>query len=203
MMVREKVVLASASKIRAQMLKDAGLDVEISPATIDENVVKAAIFKKESDMPPADFAEILAKSKANSISEIRAGDLVIGADQILVLNGEIYDKPRSKDEARDQLVTLRGKTHKLITAVAVARHGGTIWSYSVNAELTMRDFSNTFLGYYLAEMGEDITSSVGGYKLKGPGVQLFSKIEGDYFSILGLPLLALLEFLRGEDVLYV
>ena len=203
MMVREKVVLASASKIRAQMLKDAGLNVEISPATIDEDVVKAAIFKEESDMPSADFAEILAQSKAISVSENRAGDLVIGADQILVLDGEIFDKPRSKDEARDQLVTLRSKTHKLVTAVAVARHGGTIWSYSASAELTMRDFYDTFLGYYLAEMGEDITSSVGGYKLEGSGVQLFSKIEGDYFTILGLPMLALLEFLRGEDALYV
>jgi septum formation protein len=129
--------------------------------------------------------------------------LVIGADQVLVCDGKIFDKPSTKDEARDQLVTLRGKKHELVSAVAVARHGSTIWSHCAHAQLTMREFSNTFLGYYLAEMGEEITSSVGGYKFEGPGAQLFEKIEGDYFTILGLPLLALLEFLRSQDVLYV
>jgi septum formation protein len=203
MMSREKIILASASAIRAQLLLNAGLDVKIIPASIDENAVKTAIFEEGGNLPPADFAEILAQSKANSISENHAGNLVIGADQVLVCDGKIFDKPSTKDEARDQLVTLRGKKHELVSAVAVARHGSTIWSHCAHAQLTMREFSNTFLGYYLAEMGEEITSSVGGYKFEGPGAQLFEKIEGDYFTILGLPLLALLEFLRSQDVLYV
>jgi len=203
MMFREEIILASASKIRAELLANAGLKVKIIPADIDENVIKAAIFDEDGDLPPVYFAEILAQSKANSVSELHGGTMVIGVDQILVCEGQIYDKPLTKDEARDQLVTLRGKTHELITAVAIARHGAGIWSHTSRAEMTMRKFSNSFLGYYLAETGEDITTSVGGYKLEGPGVQLFEKIDGDYFTILGLPLLPLLEFLRSEGVLYV
>lgn len=202
MMVKEKVILASKSAARAGILRNAGVDVDVMPSLIDENVVKTAIISEDSSVPPADFSDILAQSKANSVSENQGGIPVIGADQVLVLNGDVYDKPRSKDEARDQLVTLRGKTHELISAVAIARHGATEWSITSHAQLTMRDFSNEFLGYYLAAMGDEITESVGGYKLEGLGGQLFEKVQGDYFTVLGLPLLPLLNQLRKMGVLY-
>ena len=202
MMVKEKVILASKSAARADILRNAGVDVDVMPSLIDENVVKTAIISEDSSVPPADFSDILAQSKANFVSENQGGIPVIGADQVLVLNGDVYDKPRSKDEARDQLVTLRGKTHELISAVAIARHGATEWSITSHAQLTMRDFSNEFLGYYLAAMGDEITESVGGYKLEGLGGQLFEKVQGDYFTVLGLPLLPLLNQLRKMGVLY-
>ncbi|MGI9481324.1 MAG: Maf family protein [Hyphomicrobiales bacterium] len=202
MMVREKVILASKSAARVNLLQNAGLEVKAIPASIDENVVKTAILSEDQSISAADFADILAQSKANSISENHGGTPVIGADQVLVLNGDVYDKPRNKYEARDQLVTLRGKTHELISAVAVSRRGATEWSFTAHANLTMCDFSNEFLGYYLAAMGDTVTESVGGYKLEGLGSQLFEKVEGDYFTILGLPLLPLLGQLRKMDVLY-
>jgi len=202
MMVREKIILASNSQSRADLLRGAGLDVRIVPAAIEEEVVKQAILKEDADILPSDFAEILAQAKSNSISENQGGVPVVGGDQVLVFEGKIFDKPKSKDEARDQLATLRGKTHELISAVSVSRHGNAEWSHTARALLTMREFSNEFLGYYLAAMADGVTDTVGGYKLEGDGAQLFEKIEGDYFTILGLPLLPLLDHLRISGVTY-
>ncbi len=197
----EPLVLASASAARAALLCGAGLDIEIKPATIDEPSIRAALGAGDRSLKPADIAMLLAHAKALDVSEKSAGRLVIGADQVLVCEGIRFDKPGTRDEARDQLIKLRGKRHELITAVVCARGGEILWSHEDVAALVMRDFSNEFLGGYLAAMGDEVLSSVGGYKLEGLGAQLFEHIEGDYFSILGLPLLALLSFLRGADAL--
>src|SRR5690606_8580099 len=121
--------------------------------------------------------------------------------QVLALGDRIFDKPTSRDQAREHLVSLRGETHTLYTAVACARAGEVIWHHQCEAALTMRDFSNEFLGRYLAAAGDAVVASVGGYQLEGPGAHLFSRIDGDYFAILGLPLLPLLDFLRAERIL--
>lgn len=203
MMSVESIILASKSKIRAALLENSGVQFSIKPPQIDEAAVKAAILAEDADLTAEDLAGILAQTKAASVSEHHGGFAVVGADQVLVLDGRIIDKPQSKDDARDQLVELRGKTHQLHSAVAVARHGRVIWHHTARADLTMRKFSNEFLGFYLAATGGDITTSVGGYKLEGPGAQLFEKVDGDYFTVLGLPLLPLLEFLRSDGILNV
>jgi septum formation protein len=195
------IILASQSEIRRQMLERAGIAVTICPADIDEATIRTAISNDNEDLEPGDMATILAQAKAVSVSERNHGALVIGADQVLVCDGVRYDKPVDADAARDQLLTLRGKTHTLVSAVACARNGTVTWFHDQTAHLTMRSFSNGFLGSYMARVGADVTSSVGAYKLEGLGVQLFETVEGDYFTILGLPLLALLEFLRGEGAL--
>lgn len=195
------IVLASASKVRARLLQGTGLDITVRPAPIDEAVVKEAVRADSGALPAGDLAAILAQAKAVSASEADPESLVIGADQVLSLDGRIFDKPSSMDEARDNLVVLRGRTHMLHTAVACARGGEALWHHQSDASLTMRDFSNEFLGRYLATAGDAVLSSVGAYQLEGPGAHLFSQIDGDYFTILGLPLLPLLEFLRGERIL--
>lgn len=195
------IVLASASRVRARILLDAGLAVTVRPAPIDEAAVKEAIRADSGDVAAGDVAVILAQAKAVSASEADPTALVVGADQILSLDDRIFDKPSSKDEARETLVVLRGRTHLLHTAVACARGGEVIWHHQCDASLTMRDFSNEFLGRYLAAAGESVLDSVGAYQLEGPGAHLFSKVDGDYFTILGLPLLPLLEYLRTERIL--
>lgn len=196
-----QIVLASASTARARLLRDAGLAVTVRPAPIDEAAVKDAIRAGSGDMAAGDVAVILAQAKAVSASEADPTALVIGADQILSLDDRIFDKPSSMDEARETLVVLRGRTHQLHTAVACARGGEVIWHHQCDASLTMRDFSNEFLGRYLAAAGETVLASVGAYQLEGPGAHLFSKVDGDYFTVLGLPLLPLLEYLRTERIL--
>jgi septum formation protein len=195
------IVLASASKVRARLLQGAGLDITVRPAPIDEAVVKEAVRADSGALPAGDLAAILAQAKAVSVSEADPESLVIGADQVLSLDDRIFDKPFSLDEARDNLVVLRGRTHILHTAVACARGGEVLWHHQSDASLTMREFSNEFLGRYLATAGDAVLASVGAYQLEGPGAHLFSHIDGDYFTILGLPLLPLLEFLRGEKIL--
>jgi septum formation protein len=196
-----QIVLASASTARARILQDAGLAVTVRPAPIDEAAVKDAIRAGSGDMAAGDVAAILAQAKAVSASEADPTALVVGADQILSLDDRIFDKPSSMDEARETLVVLRGRTHLLHTAIACARGGEVIWHHQCDASLTMRDFSNEFLGRYLAAAGETVLASVGAYRLEGPGAHLFSKVDGDYFTILGLPLLPLLEYLRTERIL--
>ena len=197
-MIQTELVLASGSFIRRKLLEDAGLKFTVQPPDVDETAIKKAVQNGTESLPPADIAQILAQTKAQTVSGQNPDQLTIGADQVLSFEGRLYSKPHSTDAARDQLFELRGNSHELISAVCVARNGETLWSYEQSAVLTMRDFSNEFLGRYLAEMGETVCESVGGYKLEGRGVQLFEKIEGDYFTILGLPLLALLEFLRSQ-----
>ena len=195
------IVLASASTVRARILEGAGLVVTVRPAPIEEAAVKQAVRADSGEMPAGDLAAILAQAKAVSVSEADPAALVIGADQILSLDGRIFDKPSSMDEARENLVVLRGRTHVLHTAAACARGGEVIWHHQADASLTMRDFSNEFLGRYLATAGETVLNSVGAYQLEGPGAHLFSQVDGDYFTVLGLPLLPLLAFLRSERIL--
>lgn len=192
-------ILASQSQIRAQMLRAAGVDIETAPARIDEGAVKAALAAEGA--PALDVADTLAEMKALRISRRQPDALVLGADQVLVCEGRLYDKPDSRETAALQLRDLRGKAHDLVSAAVVARGGEPIWRHVGRARLTMRPFSDAFLERYLDEAGEAVTTSVGGYQLEGLGAQLFSRVSGDYFSILGLPLLEILGFLRMQEVL--
>lgn len=192
------LVLASKSAARAAVLAGAGVAFETAVAGVDEEAAKRTLLAEGAGA--REVADALAEMKALSISQARP-DLVIGADQTLEFDGRLYDKARTLDEARERLRELRGQKHRLHAAVAVARDGVVIWREMSTATLTMRDFSDAFLDAYLAEEGEAALGSVGCYRLEGPGAQLFSRIEGDYFAILGLPLLGLLELLRRQGVL--
>jgi nucleoside triphosphate pyrophosphatase len=189
------LVLASGSRIRAELLKNAGLSIDVDPADVDERAVEAPLLKAE--FPPEDIASVLAEAKANDVSKRRPGDLVIGADQILAFEGERRTKPGDMEAARRQLLAFSGKTHELLSAVVISRDGEAIWRHVSTARLTMRDLSPAFIGHYLADAGDVVLSSVGAYQLESIGVQLFEKIEGDYFTVLGLPLLPLLAQLRS------
>jgi len=193
-----KVVLASKSAARRAVLEGAGVPFETAVAGVDEDAVKASLLAEGAT--PRDVADALAELKAIRISRARP-DFVVGADQTLELEGRLYDKAATLEEARERLKALRGKPHKLHSAVVVAKDGAPIWREVVTARLTMRDFSDAFLEDYLAVEGQEALGSVGCYRLEGPGAQLFSRIEGDYFAILGLPLLGLLDLLRQHRVL--
>ena len=192
-----EVVLASTSASRRALLQGAGVNFTAKAAGVDEDAAKAALLG--DGLGPRDIADALAELKA---IRVRAGGaLVIGADQTLDLDGELIDKPASLDEARERLQRLRGRSHKLHAAVVVAQAGQPIWRDLQSATLWMRPFSDAFLEDYLAREGEGVLSSVGCYRLEDVGVQLFSRIEGDYFTILGLPMLGLLDFLRRHGAL--
>jgi len=187
------VILASKSAARRAVLDGAAVTYEAVVAGVDEDAVKVEMLANGAG--PRDVAEALAELKALVVSLARPG-LVIGADQTLDLDGKLYDKAPDLHSAGTRLKVLRGKTHRLHSAVVVARDGIPIWREVVTATLTMRDFSDAFLETYLATEGEAALGSVGCYRLEGPGAQLFSRIEGDYFAILGLPLMGLLDLLR-------
>ena len=193
-----RLVLASKSAARARILRDAGVAVEIRSAGVDEAPIKADALAKGAD--PRRIAEILAEAKATAASK-DALDLVIGADQTLEFEGWLFDKAESIDEARDDLKQLRGKTHQLHSAVALAQDGRLIWHDVQSVTLTMRAFSDDFLEGYLSRNAAAALSCVGGYALEGEGVQLFSAIDGDYFAVLGLPILPLLAELRRLEAL--
>ena len=193
-----KVTLASASASRAAILKAAGVAFEAVPARVDEAATKADLLGRNHG--PREIADKLAQMKAMEVSLRRSG-LVIGADQTLELDGVLYDKPRGLKEAGEHLTRLRGRTHALHAAVVLASDGAILWRQSDTARLTMRPFSNAFLSGYLRRNGERVLGAVGGYQLEGEGAQLFDRIEGDYFSILGLPLLGLLKVLRNQAAL--
>jgi len=192
------IILASQSAARRAVLTGAGVAHEAVVAGVDEDAAKAVLLTEGAG--PRAVADALAEQKAIAVSATRAG-IVIGADQTLDLDGELYDKAVDLAAARARLKLLRGRTHKLHSAVVVAQDGATIWREVVSASLTMRDFSDAFLEAYLAEEGPHALGSVGCYRLEGPGAQLFSKIEGDYFAILGLPLMGLMELLRRHGEL--
>lgn len=193
------LILASASPSRAAMLRSAGLDFSVQPARVDENEIKLAL--QAEGAPASEAATALSELKAQRAGAYAGGDFIIGADQILVCDGRWYDKPETIQDARDHLLSLRGKTHELVSAVVLARGGSVIWRHVDVARLTMRHFSQDFLDAYLVQAGEAMLSSVGAYQLEGLGVQLFSRIQGDFFTILGLPLLPLLDILRENKVL--
>jgi septum formation protein len=194
-----ELVLASASPIRARLLQAAGLKPSIEPAELDEAPLKAAF--KTAGRDAGDCAIALAEAKAKRVAARMPGALVLGADQLLVCDGEWFDKPADRTAARAQLLALRGKRHVLSTAAALVRNGAAIWHALEEPALTMRRFSDAFLDDYLAAAGDAALGSVGGYQLEGRGVQLMAGIEGDHFAILGLPLLPLLDFLRDSGML--
>lgn len=193
------LILASASTARAQMLRAAGVEIEIIPARVDESELKLSLKQQEAD--PETAAIALAELKALQISCSRPGRLVLGADQMLDCGGTWFDKPESRATAKAQLQALRGKTHRLTSAAVLARDGQRIWHNAAAARLTMRAFTDAFLEGYLDEAGEAVLSSVGAYQLEGLGAQMFQKIDGDFFTILGLPLLPVLDILREQNVL--
>lgn len=192
------LILASASKSRAALLRAAGIAVEIVPAHADEEAVKNAL--QAEGATAAQCAETLAELKAVQVSQRHDNALVIGADQMLECEGTWFDKPADMAGARNHLVALRGKTHVLPTAVCVALNGARIWHHVATPRLTVRTYSDAFIADYLKSAGTAVLSSVGAYQLEGLGAQLFSKIEGDFFTILGLPLLPLMAFLREHEV---
>lgn len=197
--IMQQIVLASGSQTRADILTGAGVSFATKDSGLDEAPVKkGAITRGET---PAQMAQTLAFLKAELVSGQIPGALVIGADQVLVCEGTCFDKPENIDEAKGHLKALRGKPHSLETAVCVVRDGHEIWHYEAAPKLTMRNFTDEFLDDYLARAGTKVLWSVGAYQLEGPGIQLFEAVEGDYFSILGLPVLPLLEFLRSEGCL--
>jgi len=197
---RPPLILASGSKVRAQLLAAAGLAFIVEPPGLDESAMRQAI-SGEGVLEAQDVAEVLARAKAEAVSDLAPGAFVVGADQVLVLGDRILAKPDSMEAARAQLLDLSGKSHTLHTAVAVAKGGEAVWAYSEASTLRMRKLTPEFIGRYLAAAGEDVLSCVGSYQLEGVGIQLFDKIDGDYFSILGLPLLLLLDALRREGAI--
>jgi nucleoside triphosphate pyrophosphatase len=188
------LVLASKSAVRHAMLKDAGLAVEIVPADIDER----AIEQRAGLNDPGDVAALLAREKARATADRLPDRLVLGADQTLALGERRFSKPLDRAGARAQLEALGGRTHELHSAVALVRGGTVLFEHREVARLTMRALSGDFLDAYLDAMGTAVMTSVGGYQLEKAGIQLFERIDGDHFVILGLPLLALLRFLRHE-----
>ncbi len=193
-MSSSRLVLASASPTRARLLTAAGVEFQVEPAEIDEAAVKLAFRADRSEA--RDCALALADAKARWVSRCDRDALVIGADQILVCDREWFDKPADLGAARAQLQALRGRTHVLATAVCASRAGERIWQHQCAPKLRMRRFSDGFLDDYLAATGAAVLGSVGAYQLEANGVQLFDRIQGDYFAILGLPLLELLGLLR-------
>jgi septum formation protein len=197
---RPPLILASGSKIRARLLEAAGLAFIVEAPGLDEAAMHQAVSGEER-LEPQDVAEVLARAKAEGISELAPQAFVIGADQVLAFGDSILSKPDSMEAARRELLDMSGKTHALHTAVALATGGESVWSHSETSTLVMRKLTPAFIGRYLAAAGEEVLNSVGAYQLESVGVQLFEKIEGDYFSILGLPLLPLLDALRRQGVI--
>ncbi|PBC05656.1 Maf-like protein [Mesorhizobium sp. WSM3860] len=191
----EKIVLASGSPFRKAMLINAGLDIEAVPANVDERALEAPL--QDSGVSPEDVASILAEAKATEVSERRPGALVLGCDQTLSLGDEIFHKPADMEGARRHLLALSGKTHQLNSAAVLCRDGDVLWRHVGIASLTMRKLDPAFIGRHLARVGAKALSSVGAYQIEGEGIQLFEKIEGDYFTIVGLPLLPVLKELRA------
>ncbi|NKB20354.1 MAG: septum formation protein Maf [Alphaproteobacteria bacterium] len=195
----ETVVLASGSETRKSMLLAAGVSFEILPAAIDEEEIKAALLAEGSDS--AFMAEALAEHKARVVSRKLPTALVIGSDQILECGNNIYSKPVDVAAAKDQLSALRGKDHELISSVVVYRNNQRLWHHTDRALLRMRVFSDEFLDSYVSELGAELFQGPGSYRIEGQGIQLFSKITGDHFTILGLPLLPLLDYLRLQGAI--
>lgn len=188
-----RIILASGSKIRREILEGAGLDFEVISKPVDEAAIKSAMLADGAS--PREIADALAEAKALRVSRQEDG-LVIGADQVMVMEGELFDKPVSIEAARERLQLMRGKRHELVGSVVVASGGAPVWRYVSETRLWMRDFSDDFLEDYLAREGDLVTKSVGAYRFEGPGAHLFTKVEGDFFTILGLSLLPLLQYFR-------
>jgi septum formation protein len=190
----EPLVLASASPFRKAMLESAGVAVEAVPADLDERALEAPL--KDSSASPEDVALVLAEAKAVEVSERTPGRLVLGCDQTLSLGDQVFHKPADMEGARRHLMALSGKTHQLNSAAVLARDGKVLWRHVGVASLTMRKLDPAFIGRHLARVGDKALQSVGAYQVEGEGIQLFDRIEGDHFTIVGLPLLPVLGELR-------
>jgi len=193
----QPLVLASRSASRRAVLAGAAIPVEVLPADVDERAIEARAGTKS----PSDIALLLARAKAGAVSAKLPGRLVLGADQTLALGDRLFAKPADLAAARDQLKDLRGRTHALHSAVVLVRDGAVLFEHCETARLSMREFSDRFLESYIETVGLAVTASVGGYQVEGAGIQLFERIDGDHFTILGLPLLPLLHHLRRERCL--
>lgn len=193
----QPLILASQSRSREDLLKAAGLDIDAIPAHLDERGIQ-----DESGLTdPSAVAALLARAKAENVAGHHAGRIVIGADQTLALNGHIFGKPVDRADAVNHLRQFSGETHELHSAVAVVRDGDTLFEHVAIARMTMRKLSDAAISAYLDAAGERVTTSVGAYQLEGLGVHLFDRIEGDHFTILGLPMTPLLRFLRSQNLL--
>ncbi|MFZ1108600.1 MAG: Maf family protein [Rhodomicrobium sp.] len=191
------IILASASSARGAILAHAGVRFHQRPSMVDEAEERKHLA---SSLAPVEVAKALARLKADNVLETEPGAIVIGADQVLAIDGEILQKPRSRDEARSQLLKLRGRTHQLHTA-AVLLYKGHAANFSDVATIALRDFSDEFLDWYLDLAGEGVLTSVGAYHIEGLGIHLFSEVRGDYFTILGLPIIPVLDELRRLSIL--
>jgi len=193
-----EIILASGSAIRRQLMTKAGLEFEVVVKPVDEAAIKDSMLAEGSSF--RDIVDALAEAKSMRVSKLYPG-LVIGADQIMVMDGQLFDKPETMDVARERLKFMRGKSHYLIGAVVICENGIAQWRHIAKTKLTMRGFSDEFLEEYLEKEGELLLKSVGAYRFEGRGAQLFSHVEGDFFSILGLSLLPVLEYLRTRGVI--
>lgn len=192
------LILASGSAIRQKMMRDAGLDFEVVTRPVDESSIKASMLAEGTKL--RDIADALAEAKSVRVSRQMPG-LIIGADQIMVMDDTLFDKPKDITEARTRLLHMRGKSHFLIGAVVISENGNPVWRHLAKTKLTMREFSDSFLEDYLEAEGDILLQSVGAYRFEGRGSQLFSSVEGDFFSILGLSLLPVMDYLRLRGVI--
>lgn len=193
-----KIILASGSQIRADLLRNAGVTFDVQTARVDEEMLRLALEAENAS--PRDVADALAEAKASRVARKNPEALVLGCDQVLECEGRIFSKPKDPEEARQQLQALRGKTHQLLSALVVFHQNQPVWRHVGVVRLQMRDFSDAYLEDYISRNWDSIRWSVGGYKLEEEGVRLFHRVDGDYFNVLGLPLLELLNYLmvRGD-----
>lgn len=200
MLTTEPIVLASGSAARRQLLENAAIEVVVDPANVDEDAIRSALLADDHAMSGDDLAEVLARAKADRVTARHPGRLVLGADQTLSCADTLYAKPDTLAEAQTQLLALRGQTHRLHSAVVLARDSDVVWATVVSADVTFRDFSAAVVGRYLSHVGEAATHSVGCYHLEGAGLHLVEKVSGDYFTVLGLPMFELMGELRRLGV---
>ena len=193
------LILASGSSVRTRLLTAAGVEHTVHPADVDEAAVRDGMTAENASH--GDIAEALAELKAQTVAQTHPGKLVLGADQILSCDGRVFEKPRGLPGVRAHLNALMGKEHSLFNAACIVRDGEVVWHHLGQPVLHMRRLSEGFVEGYIAAVGEDVCQSVGAYQLEGRGVQLFSRIDGDFFDILGLPMLPLLEYLRKQQVI--
>jgi len=196
-----QIILASTSRARREMLAAAGVPFTVEAAEVDEPAIRRKLLAGTAPARPREIAEALARAKAEDVSRRHKGALVIGGDQVLALGAELLTKAKDEAAARATLKKLKGRVHELHSAVVLAADGKILWTYTGTARLKLRDFSDAFLDEYLTRAGDRVGQSVGAYELEGLGVQLFETIEGDYFTILGLPLLPLLAELRAQGMI--